>query len=122
MDDLVALLGAGAGNLAAYLAAHVLLCLLPAFFIAGALAALVPKAGSSTMSGNATAVGIGVFMYFPTLVEVPVARIFLDITVTDMPQILQYDPLSTPGLVINDELVSSGRIPTQADVQGWLLA
>jgi uncharacterized membrane protein YraQ (UPF0718 family) len=34
---------AGLGNLAAYLAAHVLLCLLPAFFIAGAMAALIPK-------------------------------------------------------------------------------
>ena len=33
----------GLGSLAAYLAAHVLLCLLPAFFIAGALAALIPK-------------------------------------------------------------------------------
>ncbi|MBN8442383.1 MAG: permease [Thauera sp.] len=33
----------GAGNLAAYLAAHVLLCLLPAFFIAGAMSALIPK-------------------------------------------------------------------------------
>ena len=33
----------GLGNLAAYLAAHVLLCLLPAFFIAGAMAALIPK-------------------------------------------------------------------------------
>lgn len=32
----------GLGNLAAYLAAHVLLCLLPAFFIAGAMAALIP--------------------------------------------------------------------------------
>ena len=39
----VALLQGGAGNLAAYLAAHVLLCLLPAFFVAGALTALVPK-------------------------------------------------------------------------------
>jgi hypothetical protein len=37
------MLQAGLGNLAAYLAAHVLLCLVPAFFIAGALAALVPK-------------------------------------------------------------------------------
>ena len=37
------LLQAGLGSLAAYLAAHVLLCLLPAFFIAGALAALIPK-------------------------------------------------------------------------------
>jgi len=40
---LVGLLQGGAGNLAAYLAAHVLLCLLPAFFIAGALTALIPK-------------------------------------------------------------------------------
>jgi hypothetical protein len=37
------LLQAGLGSLASYLAAHVLLCLLPAFFIAGALAALIPK-------------------------------------------------------------------------------
>ena len=37
------LLQSGLGNLASYLAAHVLLCLLPAFFIAGALMALIPK-------------------------------------------------------------------------------
>src|SRR5512136_1366245 len=43
MDDVVRLLGSGVGNLAAYLAAHVLLCLVPAFFIAGAMAALIPK-------------------------------------------------------------------------------
>jgi hypothetical protein len=40
---IVDLLQAGFGGLGAYLAAHVLLCLLPAFFIAGALAALMPK-------------------------------------------------------------------------------
>ena len=39
----VRLLQTGLGNLAAYLAAHVLLCLLPAFFIAGAMTALIPK-------------------------------------------------------------------------------
>lgn len=33
----------GVGNLAAYLAAHVLLCLLPAFYIAGSMTALIPK-------------------------------------------------------------------------------
>lgn len=40
---LAKLLQSGLGNLASYLAAHVLLCLVPAFFIAGALTALVPK-------------------------------------------------------------------------------
>lgn len=39
----IRLLQGGLGNLASYLAAHVLLCLLPAFFIAGAMAALIPK-------------------------------------------------------------------------------
>ncbi|MFW5713272.1 MAG: permease [Brevefilum sp.] len=42
-STLFELLQSGFGGLAAYLAAHVLLCLLPAFFIAGALAALLPK-------------------------------------------------------------------------------
>lgn len=43
MDILVSTLQSGAASLASYLAAHVLLCLVPAFFIAGALAALVPQ-------------------------------------------------------------------------------
>jgi len=42
-NTIIDLLQSGLGGLAAYLAAHVLLCLLPAFFIAGALAALMPK-------------------------------------------------------------------------------
>jgi uncharacterized membrane protein YraQ (UPF0718 family) len=40
---ILTLLQTGLGSLAAYLAAHVLLCLLPAFLIAGALSALIPK-------------------------------------------------------------------------------
>jgi uncharacterized protein len=43
MARILELAQSGAGNLAAYLAAHVLLCLLPAFFIAGGLSALVPS-------------------------------------------------------------------------------
>jgi len=43
LNWLPSLLQSGLGNLAAYLAAHVLLCLLPAFFINGGLTALVPK-------------------------------------------------------------------------------
>ena len=45
-------LQSGAGALASYLAAHVLLCLLPAFFIAGALSALFPKEAITKYLGN----------------------------------------------------------------------
>ena len=54
MSDVLHLLNGGAGNLAAYLAAHVLLCLLPAFFIAGAMAALIPKASITRFLGRTT--------------------------------------------------------------------
>jgi uncharacterized membrane protein YraQ (UPF0718 family) len=37
------MLQSGVSSLASYLAAHVLLCLVPAFFIAGAMTALIPK-------------------------------------------------------------------------------
>jgi uncharacterized protein len=43
LNTISTLLYGGLGNLAAYLAAHVLLCLLPAFYIAGAMTALIPK-------------------------------------------------------------------------------
>ena len=42
-EFILQMLSSGLGNLTAYLAAHVLLCLLPAFFIAGAMTALIPK-------------------------------------------------------------------------------
>src|SRR3972149_4117181 len=42
----------GLGNLAAYLAAHVLLCLVPAFYIAGAMSALVPKESITRFLGR----------------------------------------------------------------------
>lgn len=42
--------------------------------------------------------------------------------VTDMQQIIAYDVLKTPGLVINEKLVSSGRIPTPATVAEWIRA
>jgi len=48
------LLQTGLGSLAAYLAAHVLLCLLPAFFIAGALSALIPKEAITRYLGRNT--------------------------------------------------------------------
>jgi uncharacterized membrane protein YraQ (UPF0718 family) len=48
------LFASGVGNLAAYLAAHVLLCLLPAFYIAGAMTALIPKETVTRYLGRST--------------------------------------------------------------------
>lgn len=42
--------------------------------------------------------------------------------VTDMQQIVAYDVLKTPGLVINEKLVSSGRIPTASTIAEWIRA
>ncbi len=42
------------------------------------------------------------------------------VKVTDYKDIMAYNVLSTPGLVINEKLVSSGRIPTPAEVTTWL--
>jgi uncharacterized membrane protein YraQ (UPF0718 family) len=43
VETILEFVASGLGNLAAYLAAHVLLCLMPAFLIAGAMTALIPK-------------------------------------------------------------------------------
>lgn len=40
--------------------------------------------------------------------------------VTDYGQIRSYNVLATPGLVINEKLVSAGRIPSEAEVMSWV--
>ena len=42
------------------------------------------------------------------------------IKVTDYAQIMAYPILSTPGLVINEQVVCAGRIPNQAEITAWL--
>jgi small redox-active disulfide protein 2 len=42
------------------------------------------------------------------------------IKVTDYAEIMKYPILSTPGLVIDEKLVSAGRIPTEAEIKAWL--
>jgi len=53
-ETIIPLVQAGLGSLTSYLAAHVLLCLLPAFFIAGALSALIPKEAITRYLGRTT--------------------------------------------------------------------
>jgi len=40
---------------------------------------------------------------------------------TDYEEFMKYGLLFTPGLVINEELVCAGRIPSKGEVTGWLI-
>ncbi|NWG15298.1 MAG: permease [Chloroflexi bacterium] len=82
-------------------------------FAAGVVRALIPEdwirtlAGQNTIGANLLAVTFGVFMYFPTLVEVPIARMFLDLGMNRGP-LLAY-LLSDPELSLQSILVT-GKI------------
>lgn len=40
--------------------------------------------------------------------------------VTDYGQMMRWNILKTPGLVVDDVLVASGRIPNEDEIAGWL--
>lgn len=40
--------------------------------------------------------------------------------VTDYAQMMRWSIMSTPGLVVNDTLVASGRIPSEIEIADWL--
>ena len=42
------------------------------------------------------------------------------VKVTEYPEIMTYGITSTPGLVINEKVMSFGRIPTSAEVTTWV--
>lgn len=83
--------------------------LLVGVFAAGILKVIIPAAwvqavaGRNTIWANLAGVLFGVFMYFPTLVEVPVARMFLDLGMARGP-LLAY-LLADPELSLQSILV-----------------
>ena len=49
------------------------------------------------------------------------AGLALDVEkVTDLAQIMGYGALSTPGVVIDEQLVHSGGVPSRDQVKAWL--
>ncbi|MBG0784925.1 MAG: TM0996/MTH895 family glutaredoxin-like protein [Anaerolineaceae bacterium] len=40
--------------------------------------------------------------------------------VKTMPEIMAYDIMTTPALVINEKVLCSGRIPSKEEIQGWI--
>ncbi|TDA66145.1 MAG: permease [Chloroflexi bacterium] len=81
-------------------------------FAAGIVKVIIPEtwvrtvAGQNTIWANIIGVLFGVFMYFPTLVEVPIARMFLDLGMARGP-LLAY-LLADPELSLQSILVLNG--------------
>ncbi|NMC79467.1 MAG: permease, partial [Chloroflexi bacterium] len=81
-------------------------------FLAGIVRVIIPEtwiqslAGRNTLWANLVGVLFGVFMYFPTLVEVPVAKMFLDLGMARGP-LLAY-LLADPELSLQSILVLNG--------------
>jgi hypothetical protein len=92
---------------------QIFLLLIAGVFVAGMVKAVLPEqwvqnlAGRNTIWANLIGVLFGVFMYFPTLVEVPIARMFLDLGMHRGP-LLAY-LLADPELSLQSILVT-GRI------------
>ena len=40
--------------------------------------------------------------------------------VTDMDEILKYNVMATPGVVVDGKVVSKGKVPKKKEIEGWL--
>jgi uncharacterized membrane protein YraQ (UPF0718 family) len=104
-------------------------------FLAGMVKVIVPPdlvkslAGSNTILANLTGVLFGVFMYFPTLMEVPIARTFLDLGMAKGPLLayLLADPeLSIQSILVTHKLMGArknlvyvGLVTVLTTLAGW---
>lgn len=95
-------------------------------FVVGVIRQLIKPAwiqylaGENTIPGNLAGVVFGVFMYFPTLVEVPIAKMFLGLGMHRGPLLayLMADPeLSLQSILITTTII--GRVKTWTYV-GWV--
>jgi len=93
--------------------------LLLGVFVAGVLRVVIPEklittyVGGNHVSSNLFAVLFGVFMYFPTLVEVPMAKTFLDLGMGRGPLLayLLADPvISLPSILVISKLIGPKRL------------
>ena len=93
--------------------------LLVGIFAAGMLRVVIPAEfvsqyfGTTTVGATLAAVLFGVVAYFPTLVEVPMARLFLDIGVGRGPLLayLLADPvISLPSMLVVRQMIGNRRL------------
>ena len=58
-----------------------------------------------------------------SLAELAIASLAIEakvVKVTETSEIMKYKLLATPGLVINEKVVSAGRVPSQAEIITFL--
>ncbi len=110
--------------------------LLVGVFLAGIARALIPAnwirsiAGSNSLLSSLAGVLFGVFMYFPTLVEVPVAQTFLSLGMHRGPLLayLLADPeLSLQSILITNSIIGKKKtafyvflVTIFSTLSGWL--
>jgi hypothetical protein len=92
--------------------------LLAGIFAAGVLTSLIPEnnlvnyVGNNTIPANLGATSFGVLMYFPTLVEVPMAKMFLGLGMAKGPLLayLLADPvISLPSILVVRKIMGTKR-------------
>jgi uncharacterized membrane protein YraQ (UPF0718 family) len=110
--------------------------LLIGVFLAGMARVIIPRtwiqaiAGENTVWANLVGVLFGVFMYFPTLVEVPIAQTFLSLGMHRGPLLayLLADPeLSLQSILITNSVIGKGKtavyvvlVTIFSTLSGWL--